>query len=164
MLWINRAANRTSANSTVTLYTFVVWRCYTAAQRASVYPVLGVLEQRRSPDMQQYLILSRFRADYRQGLDRWLDLFTTLTHDSWLHFIFHCYTHTSVLSLLLCSSVVGWRRTSLSFAVMLQHMLEDNSELFTKTLYRFPVRKIFSKNTCGPYFHSVLQSLWWRYR
>jgi hypothetical protein len=35
-------------------------------------------------------------SDYRHGLDWWLNLLITLTHDSWLHFTFHCYTHTSV--------------------------------------------------------------------
>jgi hypothetical protein len=33
-------------------------------------------------------------------LDWWLDSLITLTHDLWLHFTDHCYTHSSVLSLL----------------------------------------------------------------
>jgi hypothetical protein len=47
-------------------------------------------------------------SDYRRGLDWWLDLFYTLTHDSWLHFIIHSYTHTSILSLLQSPLVVLW--------------------------------------------------------
>jgi hypothetical protein len=53
-------------------------------------------------------------SDYRRGLVWWLDLLTTLTHDSWLHFIIHSYTHihtyTSVLTVLLSPIVVNWYR------------------------------------------------------
>jgi hypothetical protein len=67
-------------------------------------------------------ILSRFRGDHRRGLYRWLDLLITLTHDSWLHFTVHSYTHSSVLfvtasnSRCLVSDSTDW--DSSSFVLM----------------------------------------------
>jgi hypothetical protein len=41
---------------------------------------------------------------YRRGLDWWFHLLHTSTHDSWLQFTVRCYTHTTVLSVTVCSS------------------------------------------------------------
>jgi hypothetical protein len=46
--------------------------------------------------------------DYRRGLDWWLHLLTTYTHDSWLRFTVYCYTQTSLLTLLHSPLVVAW--------------------------------------------------------
>jgi hypothetical protein len=54
------------------------------------------------------LYIVTWLSDYRRGLDWWHDLLHTLTHDSWLHFTIHCYTHTSVLGLLQFPVVVAW--------------------------------------------------------
>jgi hypothetical protein len=43
-------------------------------------------------------------CDYRRGLDWWLDLLTTYTHNSWLHFTVHSFTQTSVLSQLVSTN------------------------------------------------------------
>jgi hypothetical protein len=39
-------------------------------------------------------------CDYRRGLDRWMNLLTTYTHHSELHFTHHWHTQSSVLSVL----------------------------------------------------------------
>jgi hypothetical protein len=56
------------------------------------------------------VVLSRFRATIDGGLDWILDLLTTLTHDSQLHFTDHTDTQTSVLSVLQSPLAVPWQR------------------------------------------------------
>jgi hypothetical protein len=75
------------------------------------------------------MLLSRFRSDNRRGLDWWLDLFIILTHDSWLHFTVHCYSHTRVLSLLQSAvlfiyraHVVNVRRVSRNWTLVNCHL------------------------------------------
>jgi hypothetical protein len=42
--------------------------------------------------------------NYRRGLDWRLDILTTYTHNTWLHFTDHCHIQTSVLSLVVSIS------------------------------------------------------------
>jgi hypothetical protein len=43
VVWIDRAAKRTSANDTVTTYTLVASRCYVTAECPSAYPAFKSL-------------------------------------------------------------------------------------------------------------------------
>jgi hypothetical protein len=62
-------------------------------------------------DLFNFSIISHdIKGAYILGLDWWLSLLITLTHDSWLRFTVHCYTytHTDVLSLLQSPVVIAW--------------------------------------------------------
>jgi hypothetical protein len=49
-------------------------------------------------------------CDYRRDTDWILDLLTTCTHHSELHFTVHWHTQTSALSLLQSPLAVSWQR------------------------------------------------------
>jgi hypothetical protein len=55
VVWINCAANQTSANSTVTLYTLLTLRCYVIVEYISVHPVVMITRGKCGKDVKMGL-------------------------------------------------------------------------------------------------------------